>query len=221
MMLNTFNTNHQNLVPRTLALPTRRLSPGATLYEADRNASFLYIVDEGLLKALVPTTLANGERIAELYGPGDVIGIAALTGGEHGETVVAIQDTSLTPVDPDFAMNDAKLRDYIMESLASQLNRSREALQEEELPVGARVTRAFIRLAERFGQENAEGEGVMLPLSLTHEDLAALVGSSRVTITRVLGELRNEGVLSGTRGTYIAIPAGLEAATEHYVAQVR
>jgi CRP/FNR family cyclic AMP-dependent transcriptional regulator len=53
------------------------------------------------------------------------------------------------------------------------------------------------------------------------EALAALVGSSRVTITRILGELRSDGVLSGTRGIYTANPAGLEAATEHYVAQVR
>ena len=217
-MLTTFNTNHQQLVPTALALPKRTLAPGTTLYEAGREAVSLYIVNEGLLKALAPTVLGN-ERIAALYGPGDVIGIAALSGAEHMETVVAIHDASLTPVDPEFAMNDAKLRAYIMESIAAQLNHEREALQEEDLPVGARITRAFLRLADRFGQEN-DG-GVKLPLSLTHEDLAALVGSSRVTITRILGELRNEGVLSGTRGTYTANPAGLEAATEHYIAQLR
>ena len=59
-----------------------------------------------------------------------------------------------------------------------------------------------------------------LPLALTHEDLADLTGSSRVTITRILGELRNDGALSGTRGVYVADMDGLERATDQYVMQV-
>ncbi len=44
--------------------------------------------------------------------------------------------------------------------------------------------------------------------------------TASVTITRILGELRNEGALSGTRGVYVADPEGLERATDHYVMQV-
>jgi CRP/FNR family transcriptional regulator len=118
-------------------------------------------------------------------------------------------------------MNDRKLRDYILRSMATQVRRSREMIDEAEMPVGARVTRAFLRLASRFGQQSdVTGEGVKLPLALTHEDLADLTGSSRVTITRILGELRNDGALSGTRGVYVADPAGLERATDQYVMQV-
>ena len=207
------------LVPNTLALPTRTLEINDVLYEEGRDASSLYIVNSGVLKAIVPTSVGK-ERIADLYGPGDVIGTAALDGGQHAETVVAVHHADLTPVDPQQAMNDRKLRDYIMRSLARQLRSSREAIDDAELPVGARVTRAFLRLAERFGQHADGQEGVKLPLALTHEDLASLTGSSRVTITRILGELRNEGALTGTRGVYVANPAGLEAATDHYVMQV-
>ena len=113
-----------------------------------------------------------------------------------------------------------------MTSMARQFRRSREMIDEAEMPVGARVTKAFIRLSERFGQPaddlqlSGGGEVIKLPLALTHEDLADLTGSSRVTITRILGELRNEGVLSGTRGVYVANPAGLERATDNYVLQV-
>ncbi|MEJ2289634.1 MAG: Crp/Fnr family transcriptional regulator [Deinococcales bacterium] len=122
-------------------------------------------------------------------------------------------------------MNDRSLRDYVLRSLARQLRRSREMLDEAEMPVGARVTRAFLRLAKQFGQPSDEalpgGEGgVKLPLALTHEDLADLTGSSRVTITRILGELRADGALEGTRGVYVANLDGLERATDHYVMQV-
>lgn len=206
-------------VPTTLALPTRVLEAGDVLYEQGREASSLYIVSSGVLKAVVPTSMGK-ERIADLYGPGDVVGTAALDGGLHAETVVAVHDAQLTPLDPQQAMNDARLRDYILRSMARQLRHAREGLDDAEMPVGARVTRAFLRLAERFGQAPDSGDGVKLPLALTHEDLASLTGSSRVTITRILGELRSEGALSGTRGVYLANPQGLEAATDEYVMQV-
>jgi CRP/FNR family transcriptional regulator len=208
-----------DIVPATLALPTRTLESNATLYEADRNASSLYIVNYGVLKAVVPTSLGR-DRIADLYGPGDILGLAALDRADHPETVIAVHDACLTPIDPAQAMNDRKLRDYVMTSMARQIRRAREMLDEAEMPVGARVTRALLRLAKRFGQPSDDTQGVKLPLALTHEDLADLTGSSRVTITRILGELRNEGVLSGTRGVYVADLEGLEKATDEYVMQV-
>jgi CRP/FNR family transcriptional regulator len=210
------------------------LEPGQVLFEADRDASSLYVVNFGVLKAVVPTSLGR-DRIADLYGAGDVLGLSALDGGLHAETVIAVHDACLTPIDPQQAMNDRSLRDYVLRSLARQLRRSREMLDEAEMPVGARVTRAFLRLARQFGQpsdgsaafaENGGLEngglqgGVKLPLALTHEDLADLTGSSRVTITRILGELRADGALEGTRGVYVADLEGLERATDHYVMQV-
>jgi len=228
-MLDTFETletpsncEAPDIVPRGLALPTRTLEPGQVLFEAEREPSSLYVVNFGVLKAVVPTSLGR-DRIADLYGAGDVLGLSALDGGLHAETVIAVHDACLTPIDPQQAMNDRSLRDYVLRSLARQLRRSREMLDEAEMPVGARVTRAFLRLAKQFGQPSDGaplGEGVKLPLALTHEDLADLTGSSRVTITRILGELRHEGALEGTRGVYVANLDGLERATDHYVMQV-
>ncbi len=217
-MTQIFSTTHP-LVPSTLALPTRVLEPDDVLYEEGRDASSLYLVSSGVLKAVVPTSMGK-ERIADLYGPGDVVGTAALDGGQHAETVVAVHDAQLVPLDPAQAMNDRNLRDHILRSLARQLRHARQGIDDAELPVGARVTKAFLRLVERFGQASDTGAGVKLPLALTHEDLASLTGSSRVTITRILGELRQEGALSGTRGVYYADPQGLEAATDDYVMQV-
>ena len=213
-----FSDSHP-LVPATLALPTRVLEADDVLYEEGRDASSLYLVSSGVLKAVVPTSMGK-ERIADLYGPGDVLGTAALDGGQHAETVIAVHDAQLVPLDPAQAMNDRVLRDHILRSLARQLRHARQGIDDAELPVGARVTKAFLRLVERFGQASDTGEGVKLPLALTHEDLASLTGSSRVTITRILGELRHEGALSGTRGVYYANPQGLEAATDDYVMQV-
>lgn len=213
------NCETPSVVPSTLALPTRTLEAGAVLYEAGRDAVSLYIVNHGILKAVVPTSLGR-ERIADLYGTGDVLGVAALDGGTHPETVAAVHDACLTPLDPHQAVNDRRLRAYILTRLARQLRRSRQLLDDAELPVGARVTRMLLRLSQRFGKPADDGRGVKLPLALTHEDLASLTGSSRVTVTRIIGELRSEGALDGTRGVYTMVPSALESATDHYVLQV-
>ena len=65
----------------------------------------------------------------------------------------------------------------------------------------ARLARTFVRLGERFGQIS-EDQNVRLTLPLTHDNFAAIVGAARETTTAVLSEMRDDGVLQGTRGHY-------------------
>ncbi|MEM9157368.1 MAG: Crp/Fnr family transcriptional regulator, partial [Cyanobacteria bacterium P01_F01_bin.33] len=54
-----------------------------------------------------------------------------------------------------------------------------------------RLLKFFYWLVERFGQVNS-GKAI-LPVKLTHQDLAEFVGSTRVTVTRLLGQLEKRG----------------------------
>ncbi len=193
------------VVSKTLALPSRTLEPGGTLYRAGEEASSLYFVSHGVLKGVVPSIRVH-DRIADLYGSGDILGVTAIEGGRHAETLIAVHLARVTPLDPRIAMNDRKLSKYIACTLARQLRRYRAQLGDSRLPVGARVTRALLRLAERFGRPAAVGDWVDLPLAVTHEEVASLTGSMRVTVTRIVGELRRDGVLTGTRGGTPFIP---------------
>jgi CRP-like cAMP-binding protein len=212
-------TNVAAIVPRGVALPARVLRPGEVLYEVRREAGFLYLVDAGVLKAMLPTSMGR-DRIVDLYGPGDVLGVAALCDGSHFETAIALHEANVIPIHPQLALNDRKLVRYLSENLACQLRRSREAVDDAGLPVGARLSRLLLRLSKRFGRPADHQEGVKLPLALTHGDLASFSGTSRVTVTRILGELREEGAVVGSRGVYIVQPERLEAAIDHYVMQV-
>ncbi len=207
-----------SMVSGTLAHPRRKLELSSVLYETGRDASALYIVNQGLLKAIVPTSMGRN-RIADIYGPGDLLGSAAIEGGQHVETVIAIQDSILTPIDPHLGLVHSKSSRFIANALARQMRRHREAVDDAELPVGARLTRMILRMCERFGEAHST-TSVRLPIALTHEDFAALTGSSRVTITRILGELRQNNALTGTRGVYVANPILLEKATDQFVLKV-
>lgn len=205
----------KRLIPPSRAFPTRKLEQGSVLYEAGREAKLLYLLKKGLLKAIVPTVMGKN-RLVDFYHAGDIVGFAALNGGRHAETVIALDRASLIPLDPDFVSADENLSSYILHNLAKQLEWSREVVAASELPVGARVAWFLKSLSERFGKQTANHK-VLLPLELTHEDIASLVHSSRVTVTKVLGELRNDEAVYGSRGAYITDMERLEAAADHYV----
>ena len=58
--------------------------------------------------------------------------------------------------------------------------------------------RTFLNwLADKFGQRS--GEECIIPLPLTHQDIAEVIGSSRVTVTRLIGEFEREDKLSWSR----------------------
>ena len=189
-------------LPPPSAPRRRELHKGEVLYYAEDEAASLYRVDEGLLK--LSLDLASGrERITQLVGPGDYLG--ALTGAPHyGERAEALSARVAVSEAPKTDTPDRE----VFTATGEQLRRVRDALEDTDLPVAARLARTLLRLGGRFGHA-AETGVVHLTLPLTHDTLAALVGAARETTTALLGEMRASGVLSGTRGRYSFNPARL------------
>jgi CRP/FNR family transcriptional regulator len=50
-------------------------------------------------------------------------------------------------------------------------------------------------LAQKFGERSQSDGSVTIDLRLTHQDLAAMVASTRESVTKVLNEMRNHGVV--------------------------
>ncbi len=172
----------------------RELGKSEVLYHAHSGAVSVYRVEEGLLKLALE--LPSGrERITQLVGPGDYLGAltAAPLYGERAEALSAKVSVSET------AKTGAASTELFV-ATGEQLRRFRDALEDTDLPVAARLARTLIRLGARFGHTSSGR--VRLTLPLTHDTLAALVGAARETTTALLGEMRVQGVLSGTRGRY-------------------
>lgn len=184
--------------------PRRELGKGDVLYHASDEAVSFYRVEEGLLK--LSLELASGrERITQLVGPGDYLGAltAAPYYGERAEALSAKVSVSI--------VTKAKANTLSAELLGAtgeQLGRIREALEDTDMPVSARLARTLLRLGQRFGHTSEAGR-MHLTLPLTHDTLAALVGAARETTTALLGEMRAQGVVSGTRGRYSFEPQRL------------
>ncbi|GAC1414582.1 MAG: hypothetical protein NVSMB64_24790 [Candidatus Velthaea sp.] len=69
--------------------------------------------------------------------------------------------------------------------------------------VNIRLYRTILELAKQFGKEDAGGTLIDIPL--THQRLADMIGSNRVTVTRKLHELQERGVIEGRRNATIAL----------------
>jgi hypothetical protein len=59
-------------------------------------------------------------------------------------------------------------------------------------------------LIEEFGQP--EGECHLLPFAITHHQLANAIGATRVTVTRLLGEMKERGDIIFSHNNRIALP---------------
>jgi len=184
------------------------LSAGETLYRQGDEVESAFLVSSGLL-ALAVGGGRGRERVVDLAGPGDVVGAVSGRQERYLDTATALgPDTRVVAVP--LGTGSEVARDLLDRAAAQRLERLTEHLEEEDTPVVARVALAFARLAERFGQEVADGM-VRLTLPLTHDTLAALVGAARETTSAAVQQLRREGLIAGTRGRYLVLPRALRA----------
>ena len=56
-----------------------------------------------------------------------------------------------------------------------------------------RLTKLLVWLAQKFGTQVLQG--VLINLRLTHQELADMIGSTRVTVTRLLNQLDKEKII--------------------------
>lgn len=179
-------------------MAARTMGRGEALYRAGEPAGGAFAIHAGLVK--LSLALPSGrERVIGVAGPGDVVGAltpSALAYGETAEALgAAVVVRPLDPGRPDHATALAHATD-------TRLAWLRLALEEVDLPVAARLARVLVRLGERFGVRGDDGR-VRLTVPLTHEHLAGLIGAARETTTLALSELRQRGLLEGTRGRYL------------------
>ena len=187
------------LLPETAAFPHRTLKKGDHLYREGDAADTVFRVEEGLLKLGIDLVTGK-ERIVGVAGPGDFIGALTPAHAFQQETAEVLSPQVTVQVIPTSEIMD-ELQNEVYAAAGTQLLRLRDSLEDSELPVPARLARTFVRLGERFGHVS-DTRDVRLTLPLTHDSLAAMVGAARETTTAVLGEMRDEGLVAGTRGRY-------------------
>jgi CRP/FNR family cyclic AMP-dependent transcriptional regulator len=142
----------------------------------------------------------GGQPTLRVLGPGDIVHAGAIGPGllRPDECYTATMPTRLAVLDDRFlhgVRHWPRLLTALVERSGEQLDSTLIQLAISQQPrVEDRLVALFRALAERWG--SAVAEGVVVPLSLTHEALGRLMGARRPTVTLALKALANDGRLT-------------------------
>lgn len=185
-------------VRELLSIARRRtFGKGEVVFHRDDPAESLHLIVRGRFGARVLTPLGDSVLL-DVLGPGQAFGELALLlpGARRSATVSALEDGETRSVfRDDFALlqrSHPGVKDVLLRLLAEQLRRSTDRIVEAHyIDAETRVRRRLRELAEAYGS------GVV---PLTQEDLAAMAGTSRATVNRVLREEEKRGTVALQRG---------------------
>ena len=195
----------RNLPASTLqafdAIKSLSLYPkGATLFVEGQQPRGVYVLCAG--RAKLTTSSPEGKTvIARLAEPGEVLGLSATISGEPYQLTAE----TIEPCQADFVRRDDFLRYLreqpevclrVIEMLSEILRAAHTQIRSfgKAHSAAERLARLLLCWSERMGDRTQEG--IHLKLPLTHQEIAQMIGASRETVSRLLGELRRQRILS-------------------------
>lgn len=179
-------------------LVVRDFAPREFIMLEEEPSNGFYLMRSG--KARIFRTGADGrEQSFRLVAPGDTFGeVPVFDRGLNPASVEAIEKCEAV-LFPSAAVLDV-VRRYPDVALALLLHFSRrlrlftEIVEQVSLQtVPARIARYLYQLAREEGVKDSEG--IRVPRSITHRDLASLVGSVREVVSRSLKVMEDDGIL--------------------------
>jgi len=105
-------------------------------------------------------------------------------------------------------MDDALIARKVMRVMGERIVQLQTKVQELSISNShERVLTLLRHLIEEHGR--TQHDGVHLRLSITHSEMAMMIGMTRESVNRVWNELRRAGVITGDRGEWIVYPERL------------
>jgi CRP/FNR family transcriptional regulator, global nitrogen regulator len=183
-----------------VASADRVYQPGDAIYSEGEYGDALYVLISGVVKLFRPYS-GSKEATLRLLKPWDIFGHLAFAGEARQRAYAeAVTECKITKV-PKIFMERAIRREpraalkmmTLLELRLVQYEELVKCLLPRETEV--RLANLLPILAQKFGEENPLDGSVTINLRLTHQDLAAMVASTRESVTKVLNEMRGRGVV--------------------------
>ena len=184
------------------------LRKGEILFEKNKPSDALYGLVSGQVKLF--STAEDGRQISfGLVGPGELVGALGVSSGapRHSSAIAlahcelaTLKQRDLEPL----MERHPILREALAYSSAEAARQLSERIEDAAfLSIEARVEKALIDLARRFGERIEEGVCVRL----RQQDLADSLGLSRESVSRVLTSSAMQGQIKLGRGRIVLLKA--------------
>ncbi|MBI5875889.1 MAG: Crp/Fnr family transcriptional regulator [Deltaproteobacteria bacterium] len=176
----------------------RQWLKGSQIISEGEEGDALYLILSGKVKVVLYGEEGK-EIVLSIMKEGDVFGEMALFDGEpRSANVEVIEDAECFIIHGDDLLNYIKIHPAVaLNFLAHLSKRLREADKKigglALLDVCGRIAHTLLSIAN--AGSNMQGTGVISIERLTHEDIAAMIGSSREVVSRALKKMANEGYI--------------------------
>lgn len=180
---------------------------GALVFTEGQAARGVYILCQGRAKLLA--TNSDGKTlIVKIAQPGEILGVhSAVSGKPHEFTVETLQPSQLAFIRRDDFLRFIKEHGDACLQAAAHLSRDCQSAYEVIRAIGLAhsASEKLARLLLQWSSDGKviEGGVVRVKLALTHEEIAQLIGTSRETVTRILGDFKKQHVAELTGSTLL------------------
>jgi CRP/FNR family transcriptional regulator len=186
----------------------KRLERDEILFLAGERANGLYVIAEGSVRAF-RTSQDGREQVIHVERAGTTIAeVPVFDDGNYPSTVAAEESTVVYFLDkkevfalclshPQIALSATRL-------LAKRLRKCAELVESLSLrEVGQRLAALLLQEAQTKGMKTPKG--IRFKQKLTHNQLAARIGTVREVVSRVFYRLQNQGLII-TEGKDVIVP---------------
>jgi CRP/FNR family transcriptional regulator len=190
--LSAESRQHLDAIKHTSSYPE-----GAIVFVEGQAARGVYVVCQG--RAKLTTTSRDGKTlILRIAQAGEILGLhSAVSDTPHELTVETLQPCQLAFVSREDFVRFLKTHGDACLHAARDLSRDCQAAYNSIRSIGLSHS-AMEKLARLLLQWTSEGKmtdgAIRVKLALTHEEVAQILGISRETVTRLLGDLKRQGV---------------------------
>jgi len=187
--------------------PRQTVEAGTVFYSPHSRTEVLFILKQGRVRVFRLSPAGKALTTA-IITPGTIFGEMAIIGQRmHDNFAEALEDCVICLMSREdvqqMLLSDPRIAARIAETLGNRLIEMEQRLSDVVFKaVPQRIASALLTLGRaEQGRRRWPFGPVVCEVRLTHEQLAELVGSSRETTTKVLGELREMGLVDLRRGS--------------------
>ena len=179
-------------------LTLRKYEAGTTIFNKNDPGSTLYIIKNGQVNISAPSpgdeevvlaTMRNGDFFGELSILDSKPRSATATAMETSEVFTLERDDFLDVIhtEPELAVNT-------LAALSQRLRRTNLLLGDAFfLDLPTRLSKKLLEVAIKHGLET--DMGLKIDMRLTQDELAGVMGASRKSVNRLLGEFQDQGLI--------------------------
>src|SRR5688572_25137934 len=180
----------------------------SVLFSEGQSPRGLYMICHGSAKL----TIGSGDGrtlVLHIAQAGEALGLASvISGRDHKTTAETLEPTQIRFINREDFLRLAGEYPAACRHACIQLSDECDADTDQVRSIGLshsaaeKLAHLFLTWCSERGREVEEG--IRVPLLMTHHDMAQLIGTSRETVTRLLKDFRDQGIIS-TKGSTLTV----------------